>query len=104
MKIKQTQRQLNGTTLLLRELLNSYKPLNIAEKLVYNLVVGAFKKMRAKAELMTTPRTGWGINLNEQEAMALYVFLHNVYIPAERYGYEHILLMDICKEIERVHG
>ncbi len=104
MRIKLTKMQLDGVAVILNELVNHNKPVNMAEKLVYHFVKSIYNKIRVKSESLTVPRSGWSISLTDQEAISLYLFLNQVYIPVERYNYEHIQLLSICSEIEKQHG
>lgn len=104
MRVKLTKMQLDGIALILAELVLHNKPNDMAERLVYHHVKTAFNKIRQRSEMLSAGKTGWSITLTELEAISLYLFLHQVYIPAERYNYEHIQLISICGQIEKVYG
>ncbi|GGH02931.1 hypothetical protein [Pedobacter zeae] len=104
MKIKATKDKIAGISLLLGVLMEQNKPRDIAETLIYLLVDKVFTKVRAKAESLWSPKSGWGVNLTDMEAMALFIFLQQVHIPERLYKYEAIQLNDVSNQIEKVYG
>lgn len=99
MKIKTNYTQLSGVVLLLDELLKINKPQDIAEKLVHGIVFKVFQKLRIKSE--TPGRSGYGITLSDQDALALFVFLNHVDLMTESYPFEAVLIQGISDEIHK---
>lgn len=100
MKIKLNRAQLEGVELLLRVLLNDNKPSNMAERLVYEIVFKLYQKIRAKAEVIGCPRSGYGLSLTSQEAMAYYIYYQNVVIDTTAYTYEALQMQRVFNEID----
>ncbi|MBY0244980.1 MAG: hypothetical protein K2Q03_05975 [Sphingobacteriaceae bacterium] len=103
MKIKLNRAQLEGVELLMRVLLNENKPKDIAELLVRDIVYKLYQKIRAKTEVIGCPRSGYGVSLTNQEAMAFYIYYQNVEVDAEGYKYEAFQLQRIFAEIDRIY-
>lgn len=104
MTIKTNQNQLEAVELILRILLNDNQPGNIAEQLVYSHVFKAYTKIRAKTESRINTRSGWGISLTDQEALALHVFYENVLIDRVAYQYEALALQTVFNQINKEYG
>ncbi len=74
------------------------KPEDIAESLVYDIMVQIFKKLRNKVE-QVNPRAGYGLPLTPIEAKAYYVYfnqrtLGDVYKYEANFIQSHIHLID----------
>lgn len=108
MRIKNSQDQMLGIVLLLGVLVNNQKPSNIAEKLVYNIVFKVYQKYRLQAEnnalKLRKTANGYTLCLTDNEAMALYAYLHLVTIPEKQYQYEAIQMLRLCNEIEKQYA
>lgn len=103
MKIKMTRNQLEAVGLILRVMMENNPPMNPAERLVYGFVYKLFARIRTRIERIDSTKQGWGLNLSEQEALALYVFIQNMAIP-DGYDYERIQINLIFNHIDREYG
>lgn len=91
------QQQVEGLELILRVMLTDYEPKNIAESLVFDLVVKGYRKIRTRAEHVT--RQGYSFSLTTEEAKALYLFYQNQVVPSALYVYEAHILMAVITQI-----
>jgi hypothetical protein len=73
------------------------KPVDIAERLIYDLMVKVFKKLRNKIESLNP--NGYTITLSPEEAKAYYIYFHTrdlglAYIYESNVIQGHINLID----------
>lgn len=104
MKITANKEKLTGLGLLFAYLVINYTPDNMAEKLVYAHVYRIHLKIKAKLDVLNYPKGGYNINLTDDEAIALYLFMQNVSIPENHYRYEAIQMRLITDEIDKIHA
>lgn len=104
MKIKTNREQLEGVFRILAVMMSDNAPQTIDEEFVYIEVDRLFKKIRAKVEALYSPKAGWGIQLTDQEARALYLFIRDNHVPQILYQYEAIQLQSISSIIDQEYG
>ncbi|MBC7399820.1 MAG: hypothetical protein H7289_07720 [Mucilaginibacter sp.] len=95
---------MEGILLLLKLLLKLNKPKDLAEKLVRNIVFKVYQRLRAQSEVVTLKPKGYSLSLNENEALALYVYLQNVGIANDLYKYEALQLTRVFNEIDKQYA
>ncbi|WP_437918417.1 hypothetical protein [Sphingobacterium sp. LRF_L2] len=103
MKVKLTRIQLEAVELITRVMLNENKPVNPAEKLIYDIVYKLYSRIRTRIERATATKDGWSIKFGEQEALAMHVFISNAAIPTG-YTYEEVQLQTIYNQLDQEYG
>jgi len=85
----------------LKNLLSTYKPENIAESLVHDLMNDVFDKLKKKVESRMVVKT-WSLQLNHKEAKAYYIYFQQTELTG--YTYEKNLVSIHCLEIDKTYA
>ena len=98
MTIKLTIQQAEALRNLFESVIIPDKPREMEDKLVYVIMIGIYKKLRAKLEARLKG-AGYSLTLNDVEAMAYYVYfkdraLGNNYIYETTFMFTHIAQID----------
>ncbi len=107
MNIKLTAPQLEGIHLLINMALNIYKPDNIGESLLHEIVDKVNDKIRLKLKRKQFDnKVGNNLTLTSVEAKAFYVWYNQIcaQIHEEHYQYERIVATQIINQIDRVYA
>lgn len=103
MKVKMTRQQLEAVELIISKMLEFNKPNNPAEKLIYDIVYRWYSRIRERVERATATKEGWSIRFNEQQSLAVHVFITNFEVPIG-YTYEELQLNTIYGQLDQEYG
>lgn len=107
MTIKLTSPQLEGIHLLMNTVLNLYKPENVAESLLHEIVDKINDKIRQKLKRKQFDnKVGNNLKLTSVEAKAFYVWYQQTacIVRGNEYQYERIVAMQIINQIDRAYA
>lgn len=76
MRLQLTYQQANALFELFNTVIAPLQPCDLAELLVYKLLMRIYRKLRAKVERVN-PRSGYGLPLTDEEALAYYLYFNN---------------------------
>jgi len=106
MKVKLTQTQLEGLHILLNVALKTNPPIDMASKLLFEIVDGINDKIAAKMKkLQRNPAAGYGLSLTSIESKGLYCWLGKIDARiAEDYQYETLVANNVVAQIDQVYA
>lgn len=85
----------------LKCLLTTYKPENLAESLIHDLMNDVFDKLKKKVESRMVVKT-WSLQLNHKEAKAYYIYFQQSEVSG--YTYEKNIVSIHCLEIDKTYA
>lgn len=85
----------------LKSMLSEYKPENLGESLIQDLMLDVYDKLKKKLESRMVVKT-WALHLNHKEAKAYYIYFNQSELSG--YVYEKNLITMHCNEIDKTYA
>lgn len=108
MNIKLTKDRLEALHVIVQAALQTFTPVSMSDKLLYELVDKINDRMRDKIRKANyNNQIGWGLKLNSVDAKAFYVWytaIESRVQIAEHYRYEAIIARDVINKIDKEYG
>ncbi len=103
MRLKMNYHQADCLCRLFQLCIIPVKPADIAESLVYDIMVQIFKKLRNKVEAIKPGKDGYSVTLTQVEAKAYYVYFHTRELGVN-YRYEANFIQQHINQIDQIYA